>query len=48
MFENRMITEYWCSEAKASERWVELSIGLNRQLHVLDAVVGEVTSEAVS
>jgi len=44
MFENRMITEYWCSEAKASERWVELSIGLNRQLHLLDAVIGEAVS----
>ncbi|WP_132312624.1 hypothetical protein [Paenibacillus sp. BK033] len=30
MFENRMIGEYWASEARASERWVELSIALNR------------------
>lgn len=44
MFENRMIGEYWCSEAKASERWIELSIGLNRQLHVLDAVTNEAAS----
>lgn len=44
MFENRMITEYWSSEAKASERWVELPIALNRSLHVLDAVTAEVAS----
>jgi len=44
MFENRMIGEYWCSEAKASERWVELPIALNRQLQVLDAVTAEVAS----
>lgn len=31
-FENRSITEYWASEARASERWVELSIVLNRDL----------------
>jgi hypothetical protein len=30
MFENRNIREYWASEARASERWVELSIALNR------------------
>jgi hypothetical protein len=32
MFENRCLSEYWCSEAKASERWIELSIALNRNL----------------
>ncbi|MGG1641828.1 hypothetical protein ACIFQM_11140 [Paenibacillus sp. NRS-1782] len=32
MFENRCLSEYWCSEARASERWVELSIALNRNL----------------
>lgn len=33
MFENREIGEYWASEARASERWVELSIALNRELN---------------
>ncbi|MGF9711674.1 hypothetical protein [Paenibacillus naphthalenovorans] len=32
-FENRMLGEYWCAEARASERWVELSITLNRAAH---------------
>ncbi|ANY67697.1 hypothetical protein BBD42_15400 [Paenibacillus sp. BIHB 4019] len=32
MFENRMQTEYWASEARASERWVELSIALDRSM----------------
>lgn len=32
MFENRMLTEYWASEARAAERWVELSIALDREL----------------
>nr|WP_154895219.1 hypothetical protein [Paenibacillus xylanexedens] len=32
MFENRCLTEYWCAEARASERWVELSLALNRGL----------------
>ena len=44
LMENRLLTEYWCSEAKASERWIELPIVLNRQLHVLDAVTAEVAS----
>lgn len=30
MFENRMLGEYWCSEARASERWVELVICMDR------------------
>ncbi|MOA35515.1 hypothetical protein D3C78_1569700 [compost metagenome] len=30
MFENRLLTEYWCSEARAAERWVELNITLDR------------------
>jgi hypothetical protein len=33
MFENRLCGEYWCSEAKASERWVELSLALNREIY---------------
>lgn len=32
MFENRLCGEYWCAEARASERWVELSLALNRGL----------------
>ncbi|MBA9027563.1 hypothetical protein [Peribacillus huizhouensis] len=34
MFENREIREYWSSEARASKRWVELSIALNRDIYV--------------
>lgn len=30
MLENRLCGEYWASEARASERWVELPISLNR------------------
>jgi len=32
MFENRLCGEYWAREASASERWVELSLALNRGL----------------
>lgn len=32
MFENRGIGEYWAAEARATERWVELSIALDRGL----------------
>jgi len=32
MFENRLCGEYWCKEASAAERWVELSMALNRGL----------------
>lgn len=32
MFENRLISEYWASEASAAERWVELPIALNRSI----------------
>jgi hypothetical protein len=31
IFENRFLGEYWCSETRASERWVELPITLNRK-----------------
>lgn len=31
MFENKLKGEYWCREAKASERWVELPMALNRR-----------------
>lgn len=30
IFENRMLGEYWASEARAAERWIELSIVLDR------------------
>jgi hypothetical protein len=30
MFENRLLTEYWASEAAAAQRWVELPIALDR------------------
>lgn len=33
MFENREIGEYWASEARASKRWVELSLALNRSVY---------------
>lgn len=33
MFENRGIREYWATEARASKRWVELSIALNRSVY---------------
>jgi hypothetical protein len=38
MFENRGIKEYWASEARASNRWVELSLTLNRKLYQSEAV----------
>jgi hypothetical protein len=30
MLENRLLTEYWASEARASKRWIELDISLDR------------------
>lgn len=33
MFENREIGEYWASEARASKRWVELNIELDRSVY---------------
>jgi len=33
MFENREITEYQISQARASKRWVELNIGLDRSIY---------------
>ncbi|MNN15600.1 hypothetical protein D3C81_1287100 [compost metagenome] len=32
MTENRLCAEYWASEARASERWVELSLALDRDV----------------
>lgn len=32
MTENRGIGEYWASEARAAERWVELPIDFNREI----------------
>lgn len=34
MFENREIKEYWAAEARASKRWVELSIAMDRSAYV--------------
>lgn len=43
MFENRGIREYWATEARASKRWVELSIALDRTAYAettkLEAVI---------
>lgn len=33
MFENRGLREYWSSETRASKRWVELPIGLDRSIY---------------
>lgn len=38
MFENREIGEYWSSEAKASERWIELPTELQRDSYEGDSV----------
>lgn len=38
MFENREIREYWASEARATERWIELPITLNRKIYESEAV----------
>ncbi|MFC3791710.1 hypothetical protein ACFOQM_23550 [Paenibacillus sp. GCM10012307] len=32
MFENRLLGEYWASEARAADRWVELPIALDRSV----------------
>lgn len=32
MLENRCCGEYWASEARASERWIELTIALDRSV----------------
>ncbi|MCG7345350.1 hypothetical protein MHZ92_14520 [Sporosarcina sp. ACRSL] len=39
MFENREIREYWASEARASKRWVELSIALDRAAYTAEGVI---------
>lgn len=33
MFENRSLGEYWCGKERASERWIELPISLNRSMY---------------
>ena len=39
MFENRGIREYWATEERASKRWIELSINLDRaSFEEVDAV----------
>jgi len=37
MLENRMLGEYWASEARAAERWIELPIALDRGAYVSPA-----------
>ncbi|WP_342439293.1 hypothetical protein NSS79_10470 [Paenibacillus sp. FSL L8-0436] len=44
MFENRVLTEYWCAEAKASERWVELSLALNRDVYTAATAVDSLSA----
>lgn len=39
MFENRCLTEYWCGEARAAERWVELPLALNRDIYTVSTAV---------
>lgn len=36
MFENRNIKEYWATEARASKRWVELPIWMNRSMYEIN------------
>ncbi|MEK4970669.1 hypothetical protein MHI57_24755 [Cytobacillus sp. FSL K6-0129] len=38
MFENRDLREYWATEARASKRWVELSLTFNRALYKAEMV----------
>lgn len=33
MFENRGLTEYWATEARADKRWVSLPIALDREIY---------------
>jgi len=37
MFENRMLGEYWASEARASERWIELPLAFDRTAFIDEA-----------
>jgi hypothetical protein len=37
-FENRGIGEYWATEARAGQRWVELSLAINRTNFETEAV----------
>ncbi|WP_198546707.1 hypothetical protein [Alteribacter populi] len=36
MFENRECREYWSTEARATKRWVELPIAMNREAYTKD------------
>lgn len=36
MFENRNLREYWATEARACQRWIELSLWLNRSLYEVE------------
>jgi hypothetical protein len=44
MLENRLLTEYWASEARASERWIELPIALDRTIFATT----EITQDAAA
>jgi hypothetical protein len=48
MLENRGLREYWCSEARASERWIELSIALNRSAREDASETEESVSHAIA
>ncbi|GGF88171.1 hypothetical protein [Paenibacillus abyssi] len=37
MFENRLCGEYWCGEADATNRWIELPIALDRSVFDVSA-----------
>jgi len=39
MFENRGLTEYWATEARASKRWIELPLWFNREYYIKESVV---------
>ncbi|MNT29290.1 hypothetical protein D3C72_1650220 [compost metagenome] len=39
MFENRLCREYWASEARVSERWIELPIAFDRTLFAEDTAL---------
>lgn len=47
MFENRMLGEYWASEATAAERWVELPIALDRGIYASEPNDAEAVAAVV-
>ncbi|MCD9024357.1 hypothetical protein K7P76_21300 [Cohnella sp. NL03-T5] len=44
MLENRLLGEYWASEARAAERWVELSIALDRSVYAIQSEPADVAA----